>query len=157
MSLNAGLLLGILLSFSLGGSVEKTNVPKLRAMISKNSVNPEAVKYIESSFNPLAVNKKTDAVGWGQITPIALRDYNQMNPRDTYTRQQLFDPQINSKIMTWMIDERLPQQLQAYGVTPTPEKIIWAYHDGSKNVANGYMSDNARNYLIKYRELLKKK
>lgn len=134
--------------------MEITNAPKIRAMITPNAVDYEAIKYIESSSNPAAHNKTTDARGWGQITPIALRDYNQMNPRDTYTPEQLYDPQINSKIMTWLVDERIPQQLQAYKVQPTVENVIWAYHDGAKNVAKGYMSKNARNYLIKYKRLI---
>ena len=59
--------------------------------INSKPVNYDAIAQIESSGNPKAFNKKSKARGLLQITPIALADWNQMNPKQTYSEKDLFD------------------------------------------------------------------
>jgi hypothetical protein len=113
-------------------------------------VNPETVYNIESSGKPNAYNPVSNARGLGQITPIALKDYNQMNPSDNYNSQQLYDPQINQKIAYWTLTQRIPSMLQAYKKAVTPENVLWAYHDGIGNVQRGYKSEAVKEYIKKY-------
>ena len=116
------------------------------------SINLDKVISMESSGNPQAFNVGSQAKGLGQITPIALRDWNQMNPQDQYSPNQLYDPQINQKIAYWMLTERLPQQLRSKGVPVTLETVLQAYHDGAGNVAAGRIGPEGRGYIPKYKK-----
>jgi hypothetical protein len=113
-------------------------------------INPQRVYQIESNSNPNAVNQNTGARGLGQIMPIALKDYNQQNPQDTYQWNQMMDPQINQKVAYWTLTQRIPSMLQAYKKPVTPENVLWAYHDGIGNVQKGYKSDAVKEYIKRY-------
>jgi hypothetical protein len=112
-------------------------------------VDPDRVYQIESSGNPNAYNKSSHATGLGQITPIALKDWNQMNS-DQYSLPQLYDPQINQRVAYWTLTQRIPSMLQAYGKEVTPENVLWAYHDGIGNVRKGKKSAAAEEYIRRY-------
>jgi hypothetical protein len=113
-------------------------------------INLEKVKAIESSGDPYAYNNRTQATGLFQITPVALKDWNQLHPKEQYGQQWLFDENVNTKIASWYLYKRIPQMLQSFGLPVTQDNILRAYHDGVGNVAKGYTSSAGKDYLRKY-------
>jgi len=107
---------------------------------------------IESSWDTRAYNKKSKARGLAQITPIALRDYNQLNPADQHSLDDLYNPQINQKIAQWTLAERIPQMLKAYGVPLTQDNVLWAYNAGIGRVVDNFMPAETKDYIRKYKE-----
>jgi len=107
------------------------------------------IEFIESSHNPMAYNSTTQAVGLYQITPICLADYNQLQ-HTNYTKQDLFNPNINRRIAKWYIEIRIPVLLRHYKKEVNVRNVIYAYHDGIGNLVKGKISDNAKNYWRKY-------
>ena len=108
---------------------------------------------IESSKNPKAHNKATDARGLGQITPIALKDYNQNNPNNQFTADDLWNPDVNWHITNWTYNQRIPQMLKTYKIPDTVENRIRTYHDGIGNVLKGNTSPYITGYVNKYNNL----
>lgn len=121
--------------------------------IADGYVDLEKIFKIESNFDPQAYNKKSGAVGLGQIVDIALKDYNMLNPKDQYSKEQLFDPQVNAKISNWMLTDRIPQLLKHFGVQPTTDNILWAYNAGIGNVVKGRKPKETVDYIKKYNAL----
>ena len=116
-------------------------------------VNLDKVISIESDWKADAYNKKSKARGLGQITPIALQDYNNLNPNDKYTYEQLDDPQINQKITYWTLTERIPQMLRHFNVPVTTDNILWSYNAGIGRVVEGKLPEETRKYIQKYHAL----
>lgn len=66
------------------------------------TVNMEAIKQIESAGNPKAHNKRTNARGLYQITPICLAHYNESNYRGPrFSMDDMFDPKKNEIVAAW--------------------------------------------------------
>lgn len=65
------------------------------------TVNMEAIKQIESGGNPKAHNKRTNARGLYQITPICLAHYHALGGNRWIGEKELFNPEINTKVATW--------------------------------------------------------
>ncbi len=63
---------------------------------------------LESSGEAGAFNPQSKAFGLMQITLPCLRDWNQAHILDTYGLEDLFDPEVNVKIGTWYINEKIP-------------------------------------------------
>lgn len=110
---------------------------------------------IESSNNPAAYNKATNARGLGQITPVVLQEYNQMN-KTAYTPDDLFKGDINANMSNWYVNKRIPQMLTALNMPDTIENRLVAYNAGVGNlrkVLRGQMQLPAEtaNYIRKYR------
>lgn len=93
----------------------------------------------ESGMRGDAYNSESGATGMGQITPIALLDYNQNHSKDEqYTMDDMYDPQRNQKVSYWYLYERLPQLLSSK-IEGLPEKealkhILAGYNWGPTNV-----------------------
>lgn len=69
-----------------------------------------AMEQTESSGNPLAINKRTGARGLFQILPGihgGLEHYNTFTKGTNYTENDLFNPDVNIKIATWIITGNL--------------------------------------------------
>jgi soluble lytic murein transglycosylase-like protein len=116
-------------------------------------VDIDKVFQIESNNNPKAYNKKSGAIGLGQIVDIALKDYNIMNPQEKYSKEQLLDPQINAKVSNWMLSERIPQMLKHFNLPITTENVLWAYNAGIGNVVKGIKPKETVKYIEKYNAL----
>ena len=116
-----------------------------------DTVDINKIVSIESSGNPMAYNQRTQAAGLAQITPIALKDYNQMNPSQTYLYNHLFNPQVNLKIANWYLNNRIPQMLNHYKIPVTLDNILWAYHAGIGNVVKKNKPDATIDYINKYK------
>ena len=88
---------------------------------------------IESSGDSKAYNRRTDARGLMQITPICLLDYNNNN-KQKYTKNQLFNPLINRKIGIWYLTKKIPQYLKYYKIKNTTRNVLICFHDGIGNL-----------------------
>jgi len=112
-------------------------------------INLKIIAKIESNFNPLAYNPKTQAIGLYQITPIVLQEYNQFN-KTNYTKKDVFNPVINEKIARWYLFMRIPQMLKYYKREVNLRNIIIAYNAGINAVIKGYLPKETKEYLRKY-------
>jgi hypothetical protein len=122
-------------------------------------VNLDIVIKIESTWNGNAVNRYSRATGLGQITPIALRDFNQLNGT-RYTMQDLKDPQRNMRISYWTLNERIPQLLRNFKKAVTLENILASYNWGINNFRKFGMKKAPKetvDYIKKYVRLAKEK
>ena len=124
------------------------------------AIDMEKIYQIESSMNPEAVNKRSGARGLGQITSIALKDWNNLNPNEKYTKKDLFNPVINRKISRWTMNERIPQMLRSMKIQDTPTNRLIAYNWGIGNLKKFVdgkikkLPKETENYLLKYQSLL---
>jgi len=89
----------------------------------------------ESKWEANAVNKKSKAVGLGQIMPPALADFNLYN-KERYTMQDMFDPQLNQRVTYWYLYDRIPNMLAHYKMPVTIENVLASYNYGIGNVKN---------------------
>lgn len=60
----------------------------------------EAVCQVESNNNPLAYNKKENAVGIAQIRPILIKDYN-LRTGKKYLLQEMYDPEKSREVFIY--------------------------------------------------------
>lgn len=116
-------------------------------------VNMEVIKQIESSGNALAYNKAGNAYGWFQITPVCLEDFNRAN-NEHYSVEELFDPQINSRVAYWYFENRLPQLLRHFGLKDSVHNRIIAYNAGIKRLMSGVLPLETKKYLARYDRLV---
>jgi hypothetical protein len=109
-----------------------------------------AMYQTESTWDPFAHNKESDARGLGQITPIVRKEWDNFHPDMKFKDEQYFDPGVNMMVSQWYAGQRIPQMLKAEKLPVNEKNILWAYHDGIGNVVKGYMSDNFKTHLEKY-------
>lgn len=108
---------------------------------------------MESSGNHKAYNASKQARGLGQITPIVLKEWNNMNPTATYGPNDLFDAPTNARISGWYMNQRIPQMLKAYKLDDTVENRLAAYNAGIGTVkGGGPLPAETVNYIQKYKE-----
>ena len=117
-----------------------------------SQIDMEKIKMIESSGNPKAFNKVSQARGLYQITPIALQEWNNYHKREQYTENELFNAKINTKIGHWYMKERIPQLLKHYKIPDTIENRIKAYNWGIGAMQEDVpVPEETLNYIKKYR------
>jgi len=117
-------------------------------------IDLEAIAKIESGGNPLAMSK-AGAVGLYQVMPCVLKEYNtRFGLR--LSKNNLYNPEINSKIASWYLTDRIPQMLKYYKKEVSVKNILWAYNAGIGNVVKNRLPVETKNYLIKYDKLTKK-
>ena len=116
------------------------------------NINLDAISRIESGFNPIAYNRGSGARGLNQITDIALNDYNQFHRDNRKTMNDMWDPQKNTHVAAWYLQERIPQLLQAFKLPVTLENVLWAYNGGIGNVKKNRMADETKGYINKYKK-----
>lgn len=110
------------------------------------------IMMIESSGNPQAFNKNTQATGLYQITPICLEDYNQFH-KEHFTMKEMFEPKKCEKVASWYLLIRIPQMLDYYGLQINETNILWAYNSGIGNVKKNIKPLETKNYIIKYQQM----
>lgn len=113
-------------------------------------INLSTIKQIESSGNPLAYNSKTKAIGWYQITPICLKDYNQFHT-SKIEQSELFNPTKNEMVARWYFSVRIPQLLKHYKQSQSIENILTAYNAGIKSVISKRQPIETAEYIRKYK------
>ena len=113
-------------------------------------IDMDKISMIESSNNPMAYNKHSNARGLYQITPICLADYNQYH-KIQYTTDQLYDKRINYDIAYWYMNVRIPQLLKHYKQKDTVDNRLIAYNAGIKYLIKGLkLPTETINYISKY-------
>ena len=120
-------------------------------------VDIEKVISLESSYNPLAYNKRSKARGLMQITPICLKEWNERRDlKKQYSLIDLWNPIVNRKIGTWYINVKIPKYLMYYKIEDTIENRLMTYNWGIGNVRK-YISGKITtiptetiNYIAKY-------
>jgi hypothetical protein len=112
------------------------------------------IQKIESNGNPNAYNKYSGARGLHQITAVVLQEYNQFN-KTRYTKNDLFNAAINTKIANWYMNIRITQLLKAYRRPLTLVNYQKYYNAGIRSVIRGYMPAETANYIKKYNRLAK--
>lgn len=62
-----------------------------------------------------------------------------MHPKEQYqhTPEHMFDPEINGKVSSWLVNQRAPQLLSHYGIPDTIENRLATYKAGIGNVVSG--------------------
>ena len=112
-------------------------------------VDMNKIYMIESSNNPNAYNKKSQARGLGQITPIVMKEWNNFHPSSKVTDDDLFNAETNKKIAEWYMNERIPSMLMHFKKEDTPTNRIIAYNVGIARVGK-ILPRETDNYLKKY-------
>ena len=115
-------------------------------------VDMKIIAQIESSNNPLAYNRHSQAVGLYQITPICLNDYN-LTHKTCYELTDLLSPKFNYAVAYWYLNFRIPQMLKAHKLPVTLETTLWAYNAGVGRVLRGEKPKETKNYILKYKRL----
>lgn len=116
-----GSIVGLILVFIILVALEKLGY--------SHPINMSVVAEIESSNNPKAYNEKSQARGLFQITPIALRHYNETSNYHLLglvEDDELFDPNINRKVASWYLN-------WLYDRTWTVRDTLIAYNWGIGN------------------------
>jgi soluble lytic murein transglycosylase-like protein len=119
-------------------------------------VNMDIVAQIESNKNPNAISYRGAKYGRGylQISEICLKEWNQFN-KVKYTVDDLFDKEINIKIGTWYMNNRIPKMLHYYKINDIIEHRLIAYNFGIGNLIK-YLKGEVQlpletiNYINKY-------
>jgi soluble lytic murein transglycosylase-like protein len=117
-------------------------------------INIEKIIKIESSGNPNAVNEKSGARGLCQITEIALQHHNQVLGTN-YTKEELFNPDINCNIANSFVNLLIPRMLKSMGIINCDMTRLIAYNWGVGNLKKWYeqLPAETRQYLKKYEEM----
>ena len=129
-------------------------VAMIRGCARAKPVEFSIISYIESSNNPMAYNKVSQARGLYGITPICLKEYNQWHREDKIALNALYIPVVARKVAKWYIDIRIPQMLRAYGLSDNLKNRLWAYNAGIGMVKRGIMPRETKQYILKYEKLL---
>jgi len=112
-------------------------------------VRMDIIRHIESGNNPRAWNKHEDGRGLYQINPVCLKEYNNFHSLK-YTKDDLWNPEVNSKIAIWYVEVRIPQLLRHYKQEVNTRNIIICYNAGIRAVLKGYVPVTTKQYLVKY-------
>lgn len=135
------------------GSV-KAKAVKRAAQTPSVEVDMNRIYAIESSNNPRAHNKRTNARGLGQITPIVVDEWNNFNPDTPITTDSLWNAGLNQQVASWYMNDRIPKMLRAYGIPDTIDNRLAAYNAGIGIVkANRGLPSETQNYIRKYKEM----
>jgi len=116
-------------------------------------INMKALAQIESSNNPKAWNKKTNARGLYQITPIVLKQFLQANPGNPFTLEALFEPNMTKFVADWYLN-----WLSKLNDKDTVDDILIGWHDGVGNLrkyrrGERKLGPEMRSFLKKYHRL----
>lgn len=115
-------------------------------------IDLDIIKLIESSNNKYAYNRLTKATGLYQITPICLKDFNNLKGKD-YKLKDMYNNEKSKEVCTWYITNRIPQLLMHYGHEVTLENVLYAYNNGAKNIGIKNRKETI-NYVKKYKKEL---
>lgn len=118
-------------------------------------ISLDFIQQIENESNdPNAFNKKSQARGIYQITPICLEEWNNFNKSEKYKEDDLFKPEVNKKIADWYLHKRIPQMLTSFKKPITLENVLTSYNAGINYVVkNKPLPTETTDYIKKYKKL----
>ena len=120
------------------------------AMASEIKIDMKKIWKIESGGNALAYNRHSGARGLYQITTTCLMDYNKYH-KNKYSKQDLFNPEINAIVANWYINKRIPEMLKHFKRPDTVDNRLISYNCGISCVIKGHIPRETRDYIDKYR------
>jgi hypothetical protein len=120
------------------------------------NIDKKRIEQMESSGGKDKRVSSAGAVGIRQITPIALKDYNEQNPESTLTMGDMRDDAKNRAVSDWIFGKRIPEELEAAGLPVTEENIVKAYNLGVTGLKDRLRQGKAlpketRDYSKKYK------
>lgn len=120
------------------------------------SVDLNRLFQTESNFIADAIGKKGD-MGLGQLTPIAVADWNKNHPNEQYNHapEDMFHPETNAKISNWAVNIQAPKYLKALGLPDTVDNRLAMYKSGYGNMKSGeaWKSGETQKYINKYKTI----
>ncbi len=120
------------------------------------NIDLSTIQSIESSGRADAFNKRSQARGLHQITPIVVKEWNNFNPDNKLSDEDMFDPKKNTEVADWYMNKRIPQMLKAYKLDDTTENRLWAYNAGIGHVRKGEKPQETVDYIKKFDDLTAK-
>lgn len=117
--------------------------------IKPTTVDMNKIYFIESSNNPKAYNKRSQAKGLGQITPIVLKEWNNFHPKAQVSDDDLFNADVNKQIAKWYMNERIPAMLKYFKKEDNARNRLIAYNAGIARVGQ-VLPKETDDYLKKY-------
>lgn len=111
-----------------------------------------AISSIESANDPRAINKDEGSYGLFQISPVALKDFNQRVGANL-TMQDMMREEKNAHVAIWLLEVRIPELLEHYGKPVTTKNTIVAYNCGISCLDRKTLPRTTQKYLAKYRRL----
>lgn len=126
-----------------------------------------AVIQVESNGNSNAHNKKSGAIGLMQITPIVLKEWNELYWKKKIAKQtkiyapfrieHMTDMKANIDCGTWYLRDRIPQMLKYYHKPITLDNLLISYNAGiSYVIKNKPLPRETRQYLKKVKAIYQK-
>ena len=112
-----------------------------------------AIAQIESSNNPKAVSFAGAKSGRGlyQISEIALKEWNNFHPKNKYSVDDLFKPEVSGQLASWLLRQRYPQILRHFGLPVTDENLLICFNAGCGRVGKTLPKETVK-YITKYRK-----
>ncbi len=114
-------------------------------------IDLKIIAQIESSNNPNAYNKRTQATGLYQITPICLKEYNNFHPSKKLVMRDMFDPNKSKQVAVWYLEKRIPQMLRHFKKDVSVDNILISYNCGINCVVKNRLPNETKNYIKKYK------
>ena len=115
-------------------------------------IDLDIISQIESSGGKQIYNRRSGAYSEMQITPICLRDYNQVKKK-SLRRGDLRDQKIARRIAKWYFEERAVELLKANKIKATKENILAVYNGGHRRVIEGNLAKENIDYIRKYKRI----
>ena len=105
--------ISILLQFTLQGFAPVSNS---MVIFASQRVEPfrmliSAIGMVETKFDTLAYNPEEEAVGYFQIRPIRVRDYNERTG-SSYTSSDMYDYEISEKVFLYYASQIGPNNFE---------------------------------------------
>jgi hypothetical protein len=117
-----------------------------------SSISLESISSIESSNNPRAIGDHGKALGLFQLHNCVISDYNTEH-HSNYAHSDALEPHHAKKIADWYLHEEIPRLLRYYDLNANLDNVLTAWNMGIGKVKQG---KKARNYIKKYKQLIKK-
>lgn len=126
-------------------------VPAAQAAV---KIDLQKIARIESSGNPLAHNRKENAVGLYQIRQAVITEYNQRHPKVQFCLNDMFVPAKAAIVADWYFHIRIPEMLRHFHHPVTLENTIQAYNQGIAYVGKP-LAPITKRYIAKYKGEIK--
>lgn len=115
-------------------------------------VSLDALAMIESSNNPRAINRDEGSYGLFQISPVALKDFNE-RVGASLTMKDMLKEEKNAHVAIWLLEVRIPELLAFYKKPLTVKNQIISFNCGISCLDRKELPKTTKDYLAKYRRI----